>query len=92
MGSGVQTGDQWLASNASPIISAMSKTDALFIVLDTVAPPATAPLIIVSRLAKPGATSTAYTHESLLATVEEGLGLPKLGGAATATVIADIRK
>jgi hypothetical protein len=91
----IQQGDQWLAANVPPIVSAMHGTDVLFIVWDEqdTLGASEIPLIVVSPIAKAGPTGTAYTHESLLATIEEGFGLtPKLGGAAQAKVIADVWK
>jgi hypothetical protein len=72
----------------------MTGTDVLFIVWDEqdtiLASPI--PLIVVSPIAKAAPTAKAYTHESLLGTIEEGFGVSKLGGAATAAVINDVWK
>jgi hypothetical protein len=40
----------------------------------------------------PFTSPVAYDHYSLLATLEEGLGLPKLGKAKTAAVMKDLFK
>ncbi len=91
----IQQGDQWLAANVPPIVAKMTGTDVLFIVWDEqdTLGAVEIPLIVVSPIAKAGPTGKAYTHESLLGTIEEGLGLsPKLGGAATAAVIDDVWK
>jgi acid phosphatase len=49
-------------------------------------------LIAISPLAKSGPSAAAYNHESLLATVEDSFGLPRLGGAVSATPITDMWK
>ena len=49
------------------------------------------PFIVVSPLIDPGTvTGTVYNHYSLLATWEDGFGLPRLGHATEASPIADI--
>jgi len=69
--------------------------DALFIVweeagTDIGIPPM--PLIVVSPLARATTTSASYTHDSLLATIEDGLGVPRLGNSAGVAPIADVWK
>jgi hypothetical protein len=90
----IQQGDQWLAANVPPIVAKMTGTDVLFVVWDEqdTAGATQIPLIVVSPIAKAGPTAKAYTHESLLGTIEEGFGFSKLGGAATAAVISDVWK
>jgi phosphatidylinositol-3-phosphatase len=68
--------------------------DVLFIVGDEV-PAALGfvpmPFVVVSPLAKAGtATAGTYNHYSLLATIEDGLGLPRLGNAEASATIADV--
>ena len=81
----VATGDQWLATWVPQILatdSYRSGTTALFIVWDEPTPPAN---VVVAPSVQPGTVSgTAVTHYSLLRATEEMLGLPLLGGAATA--------
>ena len=48
------------------------------------------PFIVVSPLAKAMPTAGAYNHYSLLATIEDGLGLPRLGNAEASATIADV--
>lgn len=91
----IKQGDDWLSANMPSLIGALKDTDALFIVWDEqdAGLVTEIPLIVVSPVAKKGPTAKAYTHESLLATIEEGFGItPKLGGAATAALITDIWK
>jgi phosphatidylinositol-3-phosphatase len=90
----IQQGDTWLPTNVPPIIAKMQGTDVLFIVWDEqdTFVSTSVPLFVVSPIAKRGPTATAYTHESLLGTIEEGMGLTRLGGAATASLITDVWK
>ena len=50
------------------------------------------PLLVVSPLALSTTTDTAYTHYSLLATIEDGLGVARLGSAVGIAPIADVWK
>jgi hypothetical protein len=49
-------------------------------------------LIAVGPLVKPGPSTQAYTHESLLATFEDSLGLARLGNAVQKQPINDVWK
>ncbi len=95
-GNAILQGDDWLSTNAASILATAGFSaggrDVLFVVWDEAGtdlgtPPL--PLIVVSPLAKHVSTGTAYTHYSLLATIEDGLGVPRLGSAMGATAIAD---
>ncbi len=95
----IQQGDTWLSMNAQAIL--MSKgmqaggRDVLFIVWDEQTndlTPAPMPLFIAGPLVKPGMTSAAYGHTSLLATVEDGLGLPRLTTTTGVTPVNDVWK
>jgi hypothetical protein len=92
-------GDDWLSINVPPILAtpgfAPGGHDALFIVWEEAGteigtPPA--PLIVVSPLARATTTGAAYTHYSLLATIEDGLGVARLGSSAGIAPIADVWK
>jgi hypothetical protein len=48
------------------------------------------PFIVMSPLAKAGPTAGTYNHYSLLATIEDGLNLPRLGQAEASATIADV--
>jgi acid phosphatase len=98
-GNEVLQGDDWLSTNVPPILATSGfgsgGHDALFIVweeagTDIGTPPA--PLVVVSPLARATTTSAAYTHASLLATIEDGLGVARLGGSAGVAPIADVWK
>jgi hypothetical protein len=75
----VATGDTWLKNNAGPIITKLGPTDVLFIVWDEeTGSTGTAPILCIpiGPLVKGGTKSAkAYTHESLLRTIEEGFGI-----------------
>jgi|CZKU01.1.fsa_nt_gi hypothetical protein len=93
----VKPGDQWLAAQVPAILAtpgfAAGGSDALFIVGDEpdAFGHAPVPFAVVSPLAKAGTvTAGAYTHESLLATIEDGLDVPRLGNTAGAATIADV--
>jgi acid phosphatase len=93
----IKNGDTWLQTNAAKIVSALGPSDALFIVWDeaTGGMPGPMPLIVVSPLAKAGSTTAAYNHESLLATIAQGLlgAVPSgLGSAPMANPINDVWK
>jgi hypothetical protein len=97
----VKQTDDWLAANVPAIESKLGANDALFITWDEgdeslggLGPTDdNVLLVVVSPMAKPGfVTTAAYTHYSLLATIETGLGLPLLGKAQTAPLITDVWK
>jgi hypothetical protein len=81
----VASGDQWLATWVPQILSTASYrsgTTALFIVWDEPTPLAN---VVVAPSVRSGTVSgTTVNHYSLLRATEEMLGLPLLGGAATA--------
>ncbi len=89
----VKQGDSWLAAQVPPILAtsgfAPGGSDVLFIVSDGDVIGAL-PFIVVSPLAKQGATPGAYDPYSVLATIEDGLGLPRLGQAQASATIADV--
>ena len=92
-------GDQWLAANLPALLAsdAYRHGGAVFIVWDeddnSGIPNADAsiPFFVLSPLAKSGGFSSAThaDHYALLATIEDGLGLPRLGGAVEATPLID---
>jgi hypothetical protein len=96
-GDAVKQGDTWLAAQVPLLLAtpgfAAGGSDVLFIVGDEL-PVAQGtgpmPFIVVSPLAKAGPTAGAYNHYSLLATIEDGLGLPRLGNAEASATIADV--
>jgi len=92
-------GDTWLSSNLPFILASPAYTGGglLIVVWDeddlsgVLAPDDPIGLIVLSPYAKQGGyMSTAHgDHSSLLATIEDGLGLARLGTAASATPLAD---
>jgi hypothetical protein len=87
-------GDHWLAANVPPILasSAYLQGGLLIIVWDegnTADDPI--PIFVLSPYARQGgyASPARADHASLLATIEDGLGLPRLGVAQGATPLAD---
>jgi acid phosphatase len=95
-GNAVKMGDTWLAAHVPAILAgpgfASGGHDVLFIVADEpdLATSVPQPFVVVSPLAKQGTTAGAYTHESLLTTIEDGLGLPRLGNTQGLAPIADV--
>ncbi len=87
----VTTGDEWLATWVPRILataSYRSGTTALFIVWDEPTPTAN---VVVAPSVRPGAhPESSVSHYSLLRATEEMLGLPVLGGAASATSFRDM--
>jgi hypothetical protein len=97
----ITQGDTWLSQEVPKILGTpgfgASGKDVLFIVWDeqtgsTGGTSIPMLLIAISPLVKSGPSATAYNHESLLATVEDSFGVPRLGGAASAVPITDIWK
>jgi hypothetical protein len=96
-GDPVKQGDTWLAAQVPAILATPGfgpgGSDVLFIVGDEL-PAALGsgalPFIVVSPLAKAGPTAGTYNHYSLLATIEDGLNLPRLGQAEASATIADV--
>jgi acid phosphatase len=96
-GDAVKQGDQWLAAQVPLLLAtpgfASGGSDVLFIVGDEqadVVGSAPVPFVVVSPLAKRGSTDGTYDHYSLLATIEDGLGVPRLGQAEGYATIADV--
>jgi hypothetical protein len=90
---GVATGDQWL-SHVVPEITrsvAWQLGGVLFITWDESngGPNHVAALVIAPNL-KAHSSARAYTHYSLLATIEDYLGVPRLGEAVVATPFDDL--
>jgi phosphatidylinositol-3-phosphatase len=97
-GDPVKQGDLWLAAQVPLLLAtpgfAPGGRDVLFIVGDEL-PAALGsgpmPFVVVSPLAKAGLpTAGTYNHYSLLATIEDGLGLARLGNAEASATIADV--
>ncbi len=100
-GTPVGQGDTWLSTQVPTLLAtpgfASGGRDVLFIVgdeqangaLGTAAP---IPFIVVSPLAKKGTTSAAYNHYALLATIEDGLGVQRLGSTQASATISDVWK
>ena len=93
----VNQGDVWLKAQVPLLLAtpgfAAGGSDVLFIVGDELpAAQGTGPMpfVVVSPLAKAGPTAGTYNHYSLLATIEDGLGLPRLGNAEASATIADV--
>jgi hypothetical protein len=84
--------DDWMRANLPPILDFVDAHDGvLFIVWDEGQSTAAMPFVAVGPHVKPGyANSVAYTHSSLLKSVEEIFGLPILPAAAGANDFADL--
>ncbi len=95
----LQHGDEWLAANVPAILASPAFTDGglLVIVWDeddlsgVLAPDDPIPMFLLSPLARRGGftSETWADHYALLATIEDGLGLPRLGNADGASPLAD---
>jgi hypothetical protein len=94
----VSTGDTWLSQVVPQITSSPAFTNAvLFLVWDegtsTTGGGGHVPLIVVSSRTPAGTrVSTPYNHYSLLATIEQAWGLPRLANTAGAAAMADFFK
>jgi phospholipase C len=90
----LETGDSWLASTVPQIISsaAWKQNGVLFIVWDEddgSRSNAVAALVIAPKL-NAHSSAVAYDHYSLLATIEDRLGVSRLGNAGRAQAINDV--
>jgi hypothetical protein len=91
----VGKGDQWLAEIVPKIMESAAWNDdgVLFIVWDEddkQSGPNRVPLIVVSPNLKEHQTGAHYDHYSLLATIEDWLGVERLGDANKAQAIEDL--
>ena len=94
----VWTGNRWLASFVRPLLaSPQLKGSVVFITFDEAPRPedqgggGQVPALVVGPLVRPGSASIdALNHYSLLRTIEDSWGLPKLGLSASAEPIAGI--
>jgi hypothetical protein len=87
-------GDAWLASTVPQILAsaAWKQNGVLFIVWDEAEDPrsnAVAALVIGPKL-KGRTSAVAYDHYSLLATIEDRLGVRRLGNVSNARAINDV--
>ena len=95
----IENGDTWLAGTLPAILASPAYTDngLLIIAWDeddlsgVLAPDDPIPFILLSPLAKQGGfTSNVHVdHFDLLATIEDGFGVARLGESATATPLTD---
>jgi acid phosphatase len=94
-GDSVANGDAWLMANVPRILArpgfAAGGTDVLFIVWDeeeTLSRGDPIPFIAISPLVRAGGTASAtFNHYSFLATVQDGLGLPRIANSRSAMPI-----
>ena len=94
-GNAVTQGDDWARAQMAPILArpgfAAGGHDVLFLVWDEGRSTVPIPLVIVSPLVRPGAsTDVAYNHYSMLATWQDGLGIPRLAMSTGARPLDDI--
>lgn len=92
-------GDTWLSQQVPALLASSAYQDGALVVLvwdeddnsgGITGSDDPVPFYILSPYAKTGYASTAHAdHYSLLATIEDGLGLPRLGNAAQATPLVD---
>jgi phospholipase C len=90
----VQSGDAWLASTVPQILSsaAWKQNGVLFLVwdeADDLQSNAVAAIVIAPKV-KAHSSAMPYDHYSLLATIEDRLGVGRLGNAARAQAINDV--
>jgi hypothetical protein len=92
----IPTGDAWLKNHVPAILSSAGYTQGGLVVIvwdedDGSTGNSPIPIFVMSPYAKGMGyiSATQANHYSLLATFEDGLGLPRLGSASTATPLAD---
>ena len=95
----VATGDGWLARFLAPLLgNTQLRGGAIFVVFDesddsSIGGGGIVPAIVAGPLVRAGVRSAAvFDHYSLLRTIEDGWGLPRLGLSARATPITGIWK
>jgi phospholipase C len=85
----VRTGDRWLAAKIPPLLKLPSTV--VFVVFDEGRSRNHVPALALGTAVRPGAQVTSRTgHYSLLRTVEDAWGLPRLGASASAAPITGI--
>ena len=88
------TADRWLSEVVPSILasSAWRNSGALFLTWDEAESPSSnrVPLIVVAPTLIHSTSTAQYDHYSLLATIEDRLGVPRLGNAASANPITDL--
>jgi hypothetical protein len=93
-------GDTWLAGMVPSILASSAFTDGGLLVIwwdeddlsGLLAPDDPIPMIFISPLAKNGGyvSTMAANHYSLLATIQDGLALPRLAASTAATPLSDL--
>jgi acid phosphatase len=86
----VRAGDDWLKQHLDPYVQWAKENNSLFVLTwdeDDNHESNRIPTVIVGAGVEPGAYSQPLNHYSLLRTVEDMYGLPRLGGAAQAAPI-----
>jgi phosphatidylinositol-3-phosphatase len=91
----IATGDHWLRSFLLPLFRSPPTRTAIFVVFDEGSSDAHGgghvPALVLGPLVRPhSAVPTTLDHYSLLRTIEDAWGLPRLGRSATATPITGI--
>jgi hypothetical protein len=85
----IQAGDTWLSTNLPPLIAYTKTHDAtIFLVWDEGDATNLVPLIAIGAHVVVGTDATAYTHSSMLKTIEELLGVPALPSVTSSTDFA----
>jgi hypothetical protein len=87
-----RAGDDWLAANLPPLIDFVNAHGGvIFVTWEEGNHTSTLPFIAVGPDVKPGyAGAVAYSHSSLLKTIEKLLGLPVLATVAAANDLSDL--
>jgi acid phosphatase len=91
----VSTGDRWLKGFLAPLLASPAlKDSAVFVTFDEGEGNVSGgrvPTLVLGPLVRPGArNSQVVTHYGVLRTIEDGLGLPRLGASASARPITGI--
>jgi phosphatidylinositol-3-phosphatase len=92
----VATGDAWLKRLVTPLLASPELARSVVIVTfdegeSNVRGGGRIPTLVLGPLVRPGARSSRLvTHYGVLRTIEDGLGLPRLGASASAAPIAGI--
>src|SRR5207253_1125172 len=88
----VEIGDRWLRRFLPPLLASPQLRDgAVFLVWDEGSGDAPLPALVLGPLVRPGSQSAQpLTHYSLLRTIEDALGLERLGRSARAAPIEGI--
>ena len=90
-GADIHNGDTWLSTELPAILAYANAHDSvIYLTWDEGSNNQTIPFLVFGPHVKTGASATAYTHSSMLKSIEEQLGVPALPTVTSANDFADM--